>query len=586
LNYTLIVDAYQKIESTSKRLEMTKYLVELIKNTPPDLIDKVAYLTVGEIYPPFVGIELGVADKLAVRAIMQVTGKTEREVMEKYKKVGDLGEAVEDFLREKPNIIKNPLTVERVYGNFVKICHATGKGAVETKIELLLELLKDATPTEAKYIIRTVLGRLRVGVGDMTILDALAIAYGGGKEFRNDLERAYNLSSDLGSVAKTLAEQGMEAIKRFKTTVGKPIRMMMAERLTTAKDILEKLNGIGSAEYKYDGLRVQAHISQRGVTLFSRRLENLTKQFPDISQALKESIQAKEAIIEGEGVAVDPHTGDLLPFQVVTQRRGRKYEIQRMMKEVPVVTFLFDVLYVDGIDYTVVPYPERRRTLEKIVKETDSVKIAEQFITKDPQQLESYMDQAISSGCEGLVVKSIDKDSVYRAGVRGWSWIKYKREYKSEMADTVDLVVVGAYSGKGRRTGTYGALLMAAYDEDADIFRTVCKVGTGFTDEDLANLPKAMKTYVIDHPHPRVDSKMKADIWFVPAVVLEIIGAELTLSPMHTSGLNAIRSGAGLAIRFPRFTGKWRKDKAPEDATTVKEIVEMYRSQLKQIVEK
>lgn len=583
MNYSLISDTYQKIEATSKRLEMTQYLVELIKNTPPNVIDKVTYVTVGEVYPPFVGIELGLADKLVIRAIARATHETDKEVMSKYKVTGDLGETAEEFLKERHRLVHNPLTVEKVYDNFEEICRATGKGSVEDKIELLVNLLKNATSTEAKYIIRTVLGRLRVGIGDMTILDALAIAYGGEKEFRKDLERAYNLSSDLGYVAKTVAEKGMDAIRLFKVTIGKPIRMMLAERLTTAKDILEKLNGDGAVEYKYDGLRVQAHLSQKEISLVSRRLENLTKQFPDISQALRESIQAKEAIVEGECVAVDVNSGDLLPFQVVTQRRGRKYDLQRMIKEVPVVVFLFDVLYADGVDYTVKPYPERRKALEKIVKRTDNVKVAEQFITSNPEQLENYMNQAISSGCEGVVVKSIGEDSVYRAGVRGWSWIKYKREYKSEMADTADLVVVGAFSGRGKRAGTYGALLMAAYDEDADVFKTVSKLGTGFTDEDLATLPKIMETSAIDHPHPRVDSKIKPDVWFVPAIVLEVIGSELTLSPMHTCGLDSIRKGAGLAIRFPRFTGNWRKDKAPEDATTVKEIIEMYNSQLKKI---
>ncbi len=583
MNYSLISDTYQKIEATSKRLEMTQHLVELIRNTPPNMIDKVTYLTVGEVYPPFVGIELGLADKLAIRAITHAAKETDEQVKNRYKVTGDLGKTAEELLKERPKLIQNPLTVEKVYDNFEKICQVTGKGAVEAKIELLVDLLNDATPIEAKYVIRTVLGVLRVGIGDMTILDALAIAYGGKKEFRKDLERAYNLSSDLGYVAKTVAEQGMDAIRCVKVYIGRPIRMMLAERLTTAKDILEKLNGEGAVEYKYDGLRVQAHLSQKEISLVSRRLENLTKQFPDISQALRESIQANEAIVEGECVAVDVNTGDLLPFQVVTQRRGRKYEIQRMIKEVPVIVFLFDVLYADGVDYTVKPYPNRRRALEKIVKRTDDVKVAEQFITSDPEQLENYMDQAISSGCEGVVVKSIGEDSFYKAGVRGWSWIKYKREYKSEMADTADLVVVGAFFGKGRRTGTYGALLMAAYDEDEDVFKTVSKLGTGFTDEDLANLPKIMEASVIDHPHPRVDSKIKPDIWFVPAIVLEVIGAELTLSPMHTCGLDSIRKGAGLAIRFPRFTGNWRKDKAPEDATTVKEIIEMYNSQLKKI---
>jgi len=226
---------------------------------------------------------------------------------------------------------------------------------------------------------------------------------------------------------------------------------------------------------------------------------------------------------------------------------------------------------------------ERRRELSRIVVESEKLRIAQHLIADNPDELDRYMDQAISEGCEGLMVKSVGPDSIYKAGARGWTWIKYKREYKSEMTDTVDLAVVGAFYGRGRRAGTYGALLLAAYDEDGDIFRTVCKCGSGFTDKDLAELPKTLKPYEIKHKHARVDSKLAADIWFSPSLVLEVKGAEITLSPIHTTCLNAIRQGSGLAIRFPRFTGNYRADKAPEDGTTTKEIMEMYQSQLKRV---
>ena len=205
------------------------------------------------------------------------------------------------------------------------------------------------------------------------------------------------------------------------------------------------------------------------------------------------------------------------------------------------------------------------------------------IFTSDPRELEKFLHEAIEAGCEGLVVKSMGKEAIYRAGARGWLWIKYKRDYKSEMIDTVDLVVVGAFHGRGRRSGTYGALLMAAYDKDSDMFRSVCKVGSGFTDEDLKKLPEMLEPYKIDHKHARVDSGMNADIWFEPKLVLEIIGAEITLSPIHRAGWGTIREDCGLAIRFPRFTGRYRFDKAPEDATTIDELIEMYRKQLKKL---
>jgi len=585
LRYNLIVDAYEKIEATTKRLEMTDLLVNLLKKTSKEVLDKVVYLTQGKLYPDYIGIELGVAEKLALKAMAIITGQPEEQVERNYKITGDLGKTAEKLLarRAQMSLLKKPLTVEAVYDAFDKMAHASGPGSIDVKIKLLCSLLNDATPKEAKYTLRMALGKLRLGVADMTILDSLAIAYAGGKEAREDLERAYNLSSDLGYVARTVAYEGIEGVRGFRIAVGKPIRPMLAERLSSAAEILEKLGGRGSAEYKYDGLRLQAHISANKISLFSRRLENVTSQFPDAAQLIGKSTKLKDAIIEGECVALDPDTGDMQPFQMISQRRGRKYEIEKMTEEIPIGVFLFDLLYAKGKDYTLRPYPERRRELSRIVAENERVKIAQQLITDNPEELDRYMDQAISEGCEGLMVKSVGPDSVYKAGARGWMWIKYKREYKSEMTDTVDLAVVGAFYGRGRRAGSYGALLLAAYDEDGDIFRTVCKCGSGFTDKDLAELPKMLKPYEIKHKHARVDSKLTADVWFSPSLVLEVIGAEITLSPIHTTCLNVIRQGSGLAIRFPRFTGNYRADKAPEDGTTAKEVMEMYRSQLKKI---
>jgi DNA ligase-1 len=244
---------------------------------------------------------------------------------------------------------------------------------------------------------------------------------------------------------------------------------------------------------------------------------------------------------------------------------------------------MFDILYLDGRDLTELTYPERREALTNAVKETQHVKVAQQMIVTQPDQLDQYMHQAVADGCEGLMVKSVGADSLYKAGARGFNWIKYKREYKSEMTDTVDLVVVGAFAGRGKRAGTYGALLLASYNDKEDIFETVCKCGTGFSDEDLKKLPEALRPYLIGHIHARVRSKIEADVWFTPSLVLEVIGAEITLSPVHTCEQDTIRRGSGLAIRFPRFTGNYRTDKAPEDANTSHEVLEMYRKQLKRI---
>lgn len=564
---------------------MTSLLVNLIKETPKNEISKVAYLIQGKLYPDYMGVELGLAEKLLIKSVASVTGKSEDHVDADYKKTGDLGLTVEKLLQKKSQaaLVARPLTVDTVYNTFDKIAHASGSGSVELKTRLLTSLLNDASPLEGKFIARMAVAKLRLGVADMTVLDALAIAYGGDKTAREPIERAYNLSSDLGYVAEMLARDGLEGIRKFKITIGRPIRPMLCERLPSAQEILDKLGGVAAAEYKYDGLRIQAHISTKEVHLFSRRLENITDQFPDVANLLQNSVKAREAIVEGECVAVDQHTGDMLPFQVISQRRGRKYDIDVKAEEIPVTVFLFDVLYFDGEDLTTTPYIDRRKVLVRIAMPQEHVAIAQQIQVRSPEKLESLMDEAVAAGCEGLVVKSVSDQSIYQAGARGWLWIKYKRSYRAEVQDTFDLVPVGAFAGRGRRAGTYGALLMAVYNREADAFDTLCKLGSGFTDQDLANLPKMMEPALDKRRHARVNSLMQPDTWFVPSTVLEVAADEITLSPLHTCGRDSIRSGSGLALRFPRFTGNWRKDKAPEDATTSQEVLEMYKKQLKKI---
>jgi len=586
MKYSLIADAYEKIEGTTKRLEMTDYLVEFLKKTPKNVIDKVAYLTQGKLYPDFVGIEIGIAEKLAIRAIARATGRSEKDIEEETKKTGDLGATAQKFLEKRAQVtfFTQPLTVEKVYETLDKMAKATGPGSMDQKINLLAGLLTDATPKEAKYIIRTVTGELRLGIADMTVLDALAIAYGGGKEAREEIERAYNISSDLGRVAKTVAEKGIEGIRKFGVSIGEPIRPMLAERLGSPHEILEKLGGKCIAEFKYDGERVQAHKENNNITLFSRRLENITDQYPDAVELVRKYVKPKQAIIEAEIVAIDTDTGEMRPFQELMHRR-RKYGIKQAMEEYPVSLHAFDALMVDGKDLTQTLYPTRHKTLEKIIEKSDRVQPAEYLVTDNVDELEKFFEEAIQNGCEGVICKSLGGDSVYQAGARGWLWIKYKRDYKSEMTDTVDLVIVGAFHGRGKRGGTYGALLLAAYDSEEDEFETVTKCGTGFTDEDLAKLPKMLEKHKLAQKSPRVNSTLEADVWFEPVTVIEVIGAEITLSPIHTAAMDKIRKGSGLAIRFPRFTGNYRLDKSAEDATAVGEIVEMYQRQLKKVAE-
>ncbi len=584
MEYLKLSEIYEKIESTTKRLEMTDYLVELFQQISPDKINKLIYLTQGKLYPDFKGVELGVAEKLAIKAIAFATGHSENVVSNQMTEVGDLGLVAEEMVRHKKqrSLFSESLDINKVYDSFEKIGRATGNRSQDLKFKLIAELLHDASPLEAKYIIRSLTGKLRLGIADMTIIDALAIAFAT-KEDRTEIEHAYNICSDLGELGRTLSERGIEGAKEFTITIGIPIRAMLAERLASIPAIFEKLNGKCAFEYKYDGLRIQAHIAKDKIQLFSRRLEEITAQFPDIQEALGDAFIGGSAILEGECVPIDVNTGELLPFQTVSRRRGRKYELISAIEEYPVLLFIFDCLYLNGENYLNLDYLKRRDKLQDIIKITDHVKISDSLVTSNVDEAEAYFVKSIDSGCEGLIAKSIAPDSYYRAGARGWQWIKYKRDYKSEMTDTVDLVIVGAFAGHGRRAGMYGALLMATYNPLKSEYETLCKLGTGFSDEDLQLILNLLKETKVEAAPSNVNSKIKADFWFTPGTVMEVLGAEITFSPIHTCALGELKSDAGLAIRFPRFNGNWRKDKGPEDATTTQELITMYKGQLKKL---
>ncbi len=578
MKYISLANFYAKIEQTTSRIQMTNLLVELFKSTPKDLIDEVVYLSVGKIAPEYTGLEYNFGEKLAMRGLSEVLGVDEHQIQKKVIETGDLGEAAKLIAEEKGISTDPELTVEEVFKKLREIAQTTGYGSLKKKMELFKELIKKATPLEIKYLIRTLTERLRLGIGDNTIMDALAIAFTGDQKNRPIIERAYNITSDLGYVAKILVEKGLEGVKQVKIQIGRPIRPMLAERMAIPSFILKKLGGKCGAEYKYDGERIQVHRDKDTFYLFSRRLENITQQFPDLIEFLKQTTP-DQYIAELEAVVIDPSSGAIRPFQDLMNRRV-KYVTRFHIMMYPVAGFLFDLLYLDGEDYTVKPYPERRKKLEEIVKTTDRINLAERKIVDNVEDLEAFFHQAIEDGCEGLVCKSLAPDSIYQAGKRGYLWIKYKRDYKSHLADTLDLVVVGAFYGKGQRAGKFGSLLMACYDPETDQFKTVCKVGSGFTEDDFEKLDKLLKPHQIDHKHPRVNSILSADIWYEPYLVLEITGAELTLSPVHTCAWDKIKPSRGLGLRFPRFTGRYRFDKKPEDATTEQEIIQMYKNQL------
>ncbi len=577
--YSELAETFDRLEATSKRLEMTDILAEFFGRADPGELRSIVYLSQGKLHPDFVPGVLGMADKLVLRAIAVTSGSPLDKAEEMMVETGDPGVVAERLLSRKKQttLFSEDLTVARVVRGLTDIQNADGRDSQDRKAKLLANMLHDSGPLEARYLCRTVTGRMRVGAADMTILDALAVCFAT-KEERPDIERAFNITCDIGLVAETIAEGGMDAIRAMRVAVGSPIKVMLAERLPSVAQIVERMGGRCAIEYKYDGIRVQAHIGRDSVRLFSRRLEDLTGNFPDIAAALRGACRYGEAIVEGECVAVDAETGNMLPFQTVTHRR-RKNGMDEAVKDIPVRIFMFDCLYLDGTDMTSRPYLERRQALKDGFSIGGQIQTTTTSIVESEEEGEDFFAGAVAARCEGIMAKSVADDSVYRAGSRGFLWIKYKKDYQQALTDSFDLAVVGAFYGRGKRAGRYGALLMAAYDQDEGRFKTVCKLGTGFDDAFLDSMPSMLDGCISESRPQSVDADMTPDVWFEPAVVLEVVAAEITLSPIHTAAWNVVRDGAGLGIRFPRFTGRVRDDKAAEQCTTVSEIIEMYGMQ-------
>ena len=633
LHLSKLVDTFESMEETKSRLALTDLLVSLIKDTSADVIDKVIYLIQGKLRPDYEGIELGIAEKMIIRSLSQASGIDTSSILETYRETGDLGDTARKILLTKKSKTERTITtVDSVYSKLYEIAKTSGVGSQELKIKNIVELLTSSTPREARYIIKFITGTLRLGVADNTVMDALAVAFTGNKSNRKILEDAYNVCSDLGTVAKVLAANGIDAVEAIQITIFKPIRPMLAERVRTAQEALKRMEGgIGAAEYKLDGERIQVHVKKGDdhdknggkVELFSRRLENITYQYPDVARAVISSPEEiKDAIVEGEVVAIDSQTLELRPFQELMHRR-RKHDIDKAIEQYPVVLNIFDILYLNGRDQTSLQYSQRRKILEHILPNKNTVdqkysenktsakgkgsntksnitaysndsnnveysndsnnipiQLIPQIVTKSTEDIEKYMNSAIESGCEGIVLKQFS--SVYKAGSRGFLWTKLKHEYKNELADTLDLVTVGGLYGRGRRVGKYGALLLACYDHESDMFRSISKVGAGFTDIHLEDFYHNLERHRIKHKNARVDVIAEnMDVWFEPSIVIEVIASEITVSPSYSTAMNSIKDGYGLALRFPKFTGKIRDDKSPEDATTADEIIKMYKDQIR-----
>ncbi|TFG13213.1 ATP-dependent DNA ligase [Candidatus Thorarchaeota archaeon] len=578
--YRYLADAYDAIESVSSSLEKIDIFSKLLTEATADEIEKIIPLTIGKLHPDWQGLpEIGIAEKMAIQVIAQAASSTESAVKDRLRRIGDIGSVAEELLESgsQTTLAPEELTVTGVYVTLDEIAEESGTGSARVKMSRLIGLLSDAEPLEARYILRTITGSLRLGLSEMGILDSLALAFTGTRETRPDIERAFNMCSDLARVAKLLHSEDLTAIRELGPQVGTPIRMMAAKKLTTAEEILEKAGGKALVEVKYDGERIQAHRKGNRIVLFSRRQEEITHQYPDVVQYITEGITADSCIIEGECIAIDPHTGKTRPFQELMRRR-RKTDIREISEEIPVAFRAFDLLLLNGDDLTSKPILTRRNHLESITVSNENISLTEGEVTDDFKRLQELFENSLKSGNEGVIAKAVHDDAVYQAGSRSWLWIKLKPSYTDTFTDSVDLVVVGALHGRGKRTGVYGTIVASAYDEEHDTFPTVCKIGTGFTDEMLAEFKERLDVLRLESPSPKVLADIQADIWFEPKEVIEVIGDEMTLSPIHLAGKDRLREG-GLAIRFPRFTGRWRDDKSPTQATTVGELIELFQSQ-------
>ncbi len=579
-----LADSYERLDAVSSRLSMIDIMSELFKKAKADEIAHVIYITQGVLAPPFEGVEFGMAEKMVEEAIAISTGFTKEDVEREYRKQGDMGKAAQT-IREKSRLKRmsdKEYSINEVYDMMKKIAETSGSGSHDMKVKMLANMVAASSPVAAKYIVKYPLDELRMGVGDATVLESLSLAFTGDRKFKGELENAYNLCSDLGYVAESLARHGEKAIRNFHITLFKPIRPALAERLPTAEEILEKMHGKCAVDQKYDGFRCQIHMKGKKVKIYSRRLEDTTAMYPDLVKAMQEEFDADSVILDGEAIAYNEKTQEFLPFQETIQRK-RKHGIEQQIQKMPLKLFAFDMMYLDGKNYMTEPYHKRREALEKLLKDKETLLISTSILASTPRQLEEFFEKSIENGLEGIVAKELN--SQYVAGARKFSWIKLKRSYRGSLNDTLDLVIVGYFLGKGSRSEfKFGGLLCCAYDKKRDMFETISRVGSGFTEKEMVELKTTLDKIKVDSKPARVDSLVTPDFWVTPKYVVTIRADEITKSPMHTCGRETNEEGieVGYALRFPRLVSEdsaIRRDKSVEEATTTKEVAELYNQQ-------
>jgi len=557
-----------RMESTSSRNELVRTLAEIYQKSSADEIQPITYLIQGRLVPFFEPVEIGLGDRLVISAIAQAFDRPVDEVDRLFGKVGDLGLVAAQMSARKKG---ESVSVSEVHARLTEIASASGTGSVEKKRSLFAGLLKQVDPTSAKHLVRIALGKLRLGIGDPTVLDALSFAKKGDRSLRPLLEGAYNRTSDLGLIAKTFWSGGEKSVNALKVTVGRPIRSQLAERLPNPEAVIKRL-GLVAVQPKYDGIRVQIHKNGKDVRIFSRNLEDFTLMFAELATAARQ-LKDRSLILDGEAIAYSREAEEYVPFQLTASRR-RKHGIEEAAKELPLSAFIFDILYRDGRDLTELAYEKRLDIVDEVIKGSSVLLPAPIIKTDSVDVLTKTLLDYIGQGLEGVVVKR--PDSPYQAGARNFNWVKLKRHTSGQLNDTVDLVLLGYYFGKGKRAEFgVGALLAGVYDKKNDRFVTITKLGTGLSDAEWREVHKRADKLQVDKKPARVDSALVPDVWLKPEVVVEVLADEITPSPRHT---------AGYALRFPRIVSFRGADKRAEDATTVTEIVEMFQQQGKKAI--
>lgn len=585
MKFIELAKLFSSLEATTKRLEMIDLLAEFFKKIKQKKVKhsdlkEIMYLLQGHLVSNIKQFpKMGIAEKMLIEALSTISGVNGKKIKQILIKKGDIGKTAEFILKNKKkqkslldfgNNSKNKasLDIQELYAELKKIAKTEGSGSHDTKLGILRGLIEKITPLETKYLLRIITSTLRVGASTLTIIDGLALGFTDTKETRDDIERAFNLHPDLGDVAMILATNGIEGIKEIKVTYGVPTRMMLASRVPY-QEISSKLGVPFIAEYKLDGERLQIHKMGEDVKLFSRRLLDISEQYPDVCETIRNNIQAENIIVEGEVVAMDSFYEKMLPFQVLSKRR-RKYDVEEMIKKVPVCLFLFDLLKLEDKSYIDEILSVRRKKLESMVEEQENIKLVKSVKIQNTEELVEFFEEARAKGNEGIMTKSIGENAVYQAGNRGFLWIKLKGLEGGKLKDSIDVVLVGAFYGKGRRTGVFGTYIGAVYDPQNDVFEAFTRIASGWTDVIMDKLMEKMGKLQLKGKPNNVICNDNPDVWLSPQVVIEIIGDEITKSEKFSS--------LGYSMRFPVFQ-RFREEKYPEDITTVKEIKKLYEIQ-------